>query len=108
MIGPGGINRAIATAAAQAVPGHHHRMHATSALSSHAQPPLQPADRYREMFLLLRGLLSYDANNRTTAEEAYNHPFFTEEHPLPCKTHEMKLDMGHSYHSTSWKKRKVG
>ncbi|CAD7925265.1 unnamed protein product [Amoebophrya sp. A25] len=52
--------------------------------------PLTPAERYRELFQLMRGLLAYDTNKRTTSEEAYSHPFFTQEAPLPCKVSELK------------------
>eukprot|EP00392_Amoebophrya_sp_AT5.2_P005610 g5619.t1 len=64
-----------------------------------------PSDVFKQFFSLLRGLLAYDVEKRTTSEQAFNDAWFNAEAPLPCSRADLKLDMDESCHGYQKAKR---
>ncbi|CAD7963187.1 unnamed protein product [Amoebophrya sp. A120] len=83
--------------------GHQARLQAASATSAGGAN----SKRFQQLTQVILGLLHWDASKRFSAEDAFNHAFFTDEHPLPCKASDLRLDMGESFHGYTAKRRRV-
>ncbi len=63
--------------------------------------------RHKEMLALMRALLAWNPARRCSAEDAFNHKFFSVELPRPCKPAQLRLDMQTSCHGDSHKRRRL-